>query len=114
MKVYRTTTTAALIISFIIVFLVLVSAVMIALCGTASAELYPETARVVEVNYDEDMVTVETFNGFLFVFEGCEDYAEGDGVAMIMDDNGTEKVFDDIILMVQYCGWDLVNWYTGE
>ena len=88
--------------------------VLIALRGTATAEMYPETARVVEVDYIADTVTVETFNGFLFVFEGCEDYAEGDGVAMIMDDNGTEKVFDDIILMVQYCGWDLVNWYTGE
>lgn len=87
---------------------------LIALCGVATAEIYPETARVVEVNYDEDTVTVETFTGFLFVFEGCEDYAEGDGVALIMDDHGTEEILDDEIIMAQYCGWELVNWYTGE
>lgn len=94
--------------------LIALTLVLIALCGVASAELYPETARVVELNYDEDTVTVETFNGFLFAFYGCEDYCEGDGVALIMDDNGTEKVYDDCIIMVQYCGWELINWYMGE
>jgi len=87
---------------------------IIALCGTASAELYPEVARIVEINLAEDIVTVETFNGFLYAFEGCEDYAEGDCVGMIMNDKGTDKVFDDEIVMVQYCGWELVNWYAGE
>jgi hypothetical protein len=77
---------------------------------TACADLYPETAKVVEVNYDEDLVTVETFNGFLFSFEGCEDWQEGDCASLIMEDNGTEKVFDDAILMAQYSAWDLVNW----
>ena len=94
--------------------LIALTLVLTALCGVASAELYPETARVVELNYDEDIVTVETFNGFLFSFYGCEDYCEGDGVALIMDDNGTEKVYDDCIIMVQYCGWELINWYMGE
>lgn len=94
--------------------LIALTLVLTALCGVASAELYPETARVVELNYDEDIVTVETFNGFLFSFYGCEDYCEGDGVALIMNDNGTEKVYDDCIIMAQYCGWELINWYTGE
>ena len=94
--------------------LIALTLVLTALCGVASAELYPETARVVELDYDEDIVTVETFNGFLFSFYGCEDYCEGDGVALIMDDNGTEKVYDDCIIMVQYCGWELINWYMGE
>ena len=98
----------------IITIATIITIVIIALCGIATAEIYPETARVVEVNYDEDTVTVETFNGFLFVFEGCEDYMEGDGVALIMDDHGTEEIFDDEIIMAQYCGWELVNWYTGE
>ena len=31
---------------------------MIALCGVATAEIYPETARVVEVDYIADTVTV--------------------------------------------------------
>ena len=94
--------------------LIALTLALIALCGVATAELYPETARVVEVDYIADTVTVETFNGFLFVFEGCEDYMVGDGVALIMEDNGTEKVFDDEIVKAQYCGWELINWYMGE
>ena len=94
--------------------LIALTLVLTALCGVASAELYPETARVVDLDYDADVVTVETFNGFLFSFYGCEDYCEGDGVALIMDDNGTEKVYDDCIVMAQYGGWEVINWYMGE
>lgn len=85
--------------------------VLIALCGVATAEIYPETAKVVEVDYDTDTVTVETFTGFLFAFEGCEDWMVGDCASLIMEDNGTELVYDDEIIMAQYGGWELVNWY---
>ena len=84
--------------------------ILILTTAAASADLYPETAKVVEVNYDEDTVTVETFMGFLFVFEGCEDWCEGDCVSMIMEDKGTMEVEDDEILMAQYSAWELVNW----
>ena len=84
--------------------------IMTAIALTASADLYPETAKIVNLDYDADLVTVETFTGFTFQFEGCEDYSEGDGVSLIMEDNGTELIFDDEIVMAQYCGWDLVNW----
>lgn len=84
--------------------------IMIAIALTASAEIYPLTAKVTEVNYDDDTVTVETFTGLLFSFEGCEDWAEGDCASLIMDDNGTEKIFDDEIVMAQYCAWTLINW----
>lgn len=95
----------------------IVTALIIALCGiaTASAELYPETARVRCVNYDTDTVTVETFTGFLFVFEGCEDWQAGDCCSLIMEDNGTASVYDDEIIMAQYGGWELMNWqYCGD
>ena len=83
--------------------------------ATATAEQYPQTAKVVEVDYDTDTVTVETFTGFLFAFEGCEDWEVGDCASLIMDDNSTEKIFDDKIVMAQYSGWELVNWYLcGE
>ena len=84
--------------------------ILTAIALTASAEIYPLTAKVVEINYDDDIVTVETFTGFLFSFEGCEDWTEGDCVSLIMDDNGTEKIFDDEIIMAQYGGWMLINW----
>ena len=88
-----------------------ITIVLIALCGVATSEIYPETAKVVEVNYDTDTVTVETFTGFLFSFYGCEDWTVGDCASLIMEDNGTELVYDDEIIMAQYGGWELVNWY---
>lgn len=87
---------------------------LMALCGAATAEIYPEIARVVELDYDEDTVTVETFMGFLFVFEGCEDWTEGDSCAMIMDDCGTAEITDDKIVMARYCAWTLINWLMDE
>lgn len=89
---------------------------IIALCGiaTASAEVYPLTAKVIEVDYIADLVTVETFMGHLYMFEGCEDWQEGDCCALIMEDNGTELVIDDKIVMAQYSAWTLINWQMGE
>ena len=83
---------------------------LVAIALTACADLYPETAKVVELDYEADTVTVETFMGFLFMFEGCEDYFEGDCISLIMEDNGTELIYDDKIVMAQFCGWELVNW----
>lgn len=76
----------------------------------AHAELYPMTARVYMVDEFTDTVTVETFTGFLFSFEGVEDWAEGDCCALIMDDFGTAEISDDLIVSARYSGWDLVNW----
>ena len=94
----------------------IVTLALIALCGiaTATAEIYPETAKVVLVDYDTDTVYVETFTGYLFAFEGCEDWQEGDCASLIVEDNGTEKIFDDQIVMAQYGAWQLVNWQRGE
>lgn len=74
---------------------------------TASAEMYPKTAKVIEVNYADDLVTIETCTGITYTFEGCEDWIEGDGVSLIMEDNGTESILDDCILMAEYTGWTL-------
>lgn len=65
---------------------------------------YPLTTRVVEVDVENDVVTCEDFNGFLWEFEGCEDWQEGDIASLLMDSNGTEKVFDDKIMLVHYNG----------
>ena len=67
--------------------------------------LYPMTGIVVEVNYDEDIVAVEDFNGNIWEFYGCEDWAEGDIASMLMYDNGTEIIYDDEIVSVRYCGY---------
>lgn len=87
------------------IILMALTLTMVAL--TASAEIYPKTAKVIEVNEAEDLVTIETCTGITYTFEGCEDWAEGDGVSLIMDDNGTESILDDCILMAEYTGWTL-------
>ena len=88
--------------------------VLITICGTACAELYPETARVISLDCMKDIVTIETFNGFCFAFNGCDGWEIDDCCALIMDDNGTELVYDDIIIMAEYSAWTLINWSLGE
>lgn len=87
--------------------MILVALILTMVALTASAEMYPKTAKVIEVNYDEDLVTIETCTGITYTFEGCEDWIEGDGVSLIMEDNGTESILDDSILMAEYTGWTL-------
>lgn len=71
----------------------------------AIEDIYPETAIIQEVNYNTDVVTVQTLNGNTFQFEGIEDYQAGDIVSMIMDSKKTPEVTDDIILSVKYSGY---------
>ena len=69
------------------------------------SSVYPNAMVVVAVDREADIVTLSTCSGLLYEFYGVQDYEEGDIVALIMDDNGTEDVRDDIILAHQYCGW---------
>lgn len=69
------------------------------------SNLYPASMIVVEVNQDTDMVTLQDFNGFLWQFEGVEDWVVNDICACIMNDMNTESIFDDEIVETRYCGW---------
>ena len=86
--------------------------ILILIHATACADLYPLTARVYLVDYDADLVFVETFNGDVFAFEGVEDWAEDDCCALIMEDNETAEIADDVIISARYCAWTLTNWST--
>lgn len=67
---------------------------------------YPTTMAVVDVDYENDEVTAMDFNGYLWSWEGCEDWYEGDVASMMMCDNGTDDyIFDDIIISTKYSGW---------
>ena len=67
--------------------------------------LYPKTCVVTDVNYVTDTVQIEDFNGEIWEFHGCEDWVEDDICSVIMYDNGTEIIYDDVILSVRYSGW---------
>lgn len=51
---------------------------------------------------ENDVVSFVDANGFSWSFSGVDDWEIGDGVACVMDDNGTETIFDDEILSVNY------------
>lgn len=67
--------------------------------------IYPQTTIVTNVDYINDIVTIETFSGNIYQFYGCDDYIINDIVSCIMFTNYTENVTDDIIIMKQYDGY---------
>lgn len=86
----------------------LVSAFII-LGACASTEvpenLYPQTFMVISVDYYENLVTIKDFNGYTWQFWGAEDWIENDICSAIMDNRGTESIFDDEVVSVRYSGW---------
>ena len=88
---------------------VVMLAVLMGVCACASAETYAMTAVVVSLDYDNDVVEVEDFNGNVWAFDECEDWQVFDVCALVMDDNNTKSIYDDAILSVRYNGW-LEGW----
>lgn len=66
--------------------------------------LYPSCGVVIEVNYADDYIVIEDFNGNCWEWSDVEDWDVGDIASMIMDDNSTEQIFDDSILDICYSG----------
>ena len=77
------------------------------------AENYVLVGMVVDLDFENNLVTVEDCTGELWQFEGIEDWWYGDFAGMIMDDNGTKIIYDDIILQVAYCG-NINQWNAME
>ena len=87
---------------------VLLSAMVLALFNSAidfeSSNFYPTCGTVVEVNLEEDYILIKDFSNNLWMMSDCEDWAVNDLVAMIMYDNNTSIIYDDIIIDAKYCG----------
>lgn len=69
------------------------------------SHIYPMSGIVTEINRQEDRVIVTDNIGNEWEFDGAEDWHTGDIAAMIMEDNGTEEIYDDEIIDIQYDGW---------
>lgn len=83
-------------------------ALLTAFVGTLSkppGNEYALTTQVVQVDYENDVVVCQDFNGDLWTFEGCEDWLYGDIASMVMNDKGTPIKYDDEIISVRYGGW---------
>ena len=75
--------------------------------GTITLDnLYPLTTVVTEVNEEEQTVTAVDFNGNGWVFEDeSGDWFEGDVASLMMFDNMTETIYDDVVVDARYTGW---------
>ena len=67
--------------------------------------LYPNTAIVVDLDAYEDLVFCVDGAGHEWIFEGVEDWMVGDLVSLLMFDNFTEIVTDDVIMVAWYGGF---------
>ena len=91
---------------FVLTLLVVCSMLICGCVFDKPHEIYSNCGIVSNVDYENDLVSVEDFGGFVWQFFGCEDWEEGDICAMTMDNNGTPNtIFDDIVVNTNYCGW---------
>lgn len=73
--------------------------------------VYSIITMVTYVDYDTDVVTIKTFSGIEYQFEGCEDWYDGDICTVtIWDSNTPDTVYDDEILQTRYSGWINDTW----
>lgn len=70
---------------------------------SASAEIYPQTFVVSDIK--DDVLVLVDYNENEWIWEGVEDYAIGDIVAAIMNDNDTITIYDDAIVTLRYAGY---------
>lgn len=67
-------------------------------------EIYADCGAILEDPTDTVIITMQNGNQFSFEnFDG--DWMTGDLVSVIFDSNGTEEVFDDIIISCRYSGY---------
>jgi len=75
--------------------------------GKPKTKQYPATFRVTDFETETDSVVCVDCNGNEWMFQGIEDWCVGDCVSAIMDDNGTEIIYDDSIISVRYNSWEV-------
>lgn len=66
--------------------------------------LYPKTGFIAEI-HDKEIVIEDTCGNLWAIEQDPEDFEVGDGVSLIMYDNGTERIFDDVIVAMRYNGF---------
>ena len=70
----------------------------------AAVGLYPKAGYIVDIN--NGSVVIEDATGNLWETEtDADDWCIGDGVSMIMYNNETETIYDDVIVAARYNGF---------
>lgn len=73
---------------------------------------YAQTAIVTDVDHDLNIVMTATMNGNAWSFYGAEDWLEGDICSLLMYDNSTPEIYDDVIVGARYSG--TLDWITAD
>lgn len=60
--------------------------------------------RVVDFDYEADMVYAIDGVGHIWSFYGIEDWAVGDWASILLYDNNTRDIRDDVIIKITYGG----------
>lgn len=76
-----------------------------ATASTTEMGFYSMTTVVVDFDERTDSVICVDFNGNEWAFEGIEDWCIGDYASLMMCDNGTDLIYDDIVCDAHYDGW---------
>lgn len=74
--------------------------------STASADFYSTLFRVEQI--EQNTATLIDCNGFLWLYDEPEDMEIDDYYTAVMDDNGTDEIFDDRIVSLRYERPDLL------
>lgn len=79
------------------------------LCGESAAKphYYALATVVIDIDATEDAVICEDSTGNIWAFYGVEDWQVGDNANLLMHDNGTKNIYDDVICGATYANWDL-------
>lgn len=72
-----------------------------------TSHLYPITAMVSEIDPATDTVVFEDCMGFRWAMYGIEDWRPGDSASLLMHDNDTATIYDDVIITARYSTWNL-------
>ena len=82
----------------------MIKSILATLMALSLGNVYPQTLVVTGIN--DDVLTLETATGQVYEYDGVEDYMLGDVVSVMFYDNGTELIYDDIIVDIRYSGFN--------
>lgn len=75
--------------------------------ATAKPSYYALATVVTAIDSTEDAVICEDSTGNVWAFYGIEDWQVGNNANLLMHDNGTKSIYDDVICGATYANWDL-------
>lgn len=75
----------------------------------AKPNYYALATVVTAIDSTEDAIICEDCNGNVWAFYGVEDWQVGDNANLLMHDNGTKSIYDDVICDATYANWVLTK-----